>query len=381
MSRLDELFHKLLAGACTPAEKQELYALLAKPEHDADLQRLLDEAILSTTGDEKPVADERAGAILSIILEAQAKPARRKTILRTVAITAAAAAAVAALVWTGVQQMRPAQQPLVKTEETPPQEILPASSGALLTLGNGQTVPLDSLGQGVIAQQGGTSVKLGNGSLAYDDAQPGESTFNTLSTPRGRVFHVTLPDGSGVWLNAASSLRYPTSFDAAERTVELKGEAYFDIRPMAAKPFKVKVNGRTEVLVLGTRFNVSAYGNDPLIAATLLQGKVAVDQRVLQPGEQARITGENAIKIVKADTSQVMAWRNGMFNFDNADIREVMKQLERWYDIDVIYETDIPPLRFGGKMERSLSLQQITRILAISDVHCRLEGRKLIITP
>lgn len=380
MSRLDELFHKLLSGSCTQQEKQELYALLATPEHDTSLQRLLDEAIHSTTED-KAVDEERAEEILSIILQARPQQAKRRTLYRTLTITAAAAAAILALAVVTIRQVQPANTATTPVAEIQ-SEILPATSGAILTLGNGQTIPLDSQGHGVIARQGGTSVKLGKGTLAYDDVQHGEATFNTLSTPRGRVFRVTLPDGSDVWLNAASSIRYPTSFEGAERTVELTGEAYFDIRPMAGKPFRVKVGDKTEVQVLGTRFNVSAYGNDALIATTLLQGKVAVNQKVLQPGEQAQLISEaSAMKIVPADTSQVIAWRNGMFNFENADIREVMKQLERWYDIDVVYENGVPPLRFGGKMERGLTLQQITRILAISNVHCRQEGRKLIITP
>lgn len=380
MSRLDELFQKLMAGACTQQEKQELYGLLAGQEHDDDLHRLLDGAIHATTGEEKPVNDDRASAILSIILQAQAPP-KRRPLLRRLAIGTAAAAAVALAVL-GIRQLQPATPPAPLAAATHTETYPPATSGAVLTLGNGQTISLDSLEQGVIARQGGVSVKLGDGSLAYDEQQPGAATFNTLTTPRGRVFHVTLPDGSGVWLNAASSLRYPTSFGPSGRTVELTGEAYFDIRPMTGAPFTVKAGDGAEVLVLGTRFNVSAYGNEPRIATTLLQGKVSVNRSVLRPGQQARVSGGGAVtEVVEADTSRVMAWRNGMFNFGDADIREVMQQLERWYDIDVIYENGIPPLRFGGKMERSLSLQQVLRILAISDVHCRLEGRKLIITP
>ncbi|WP_298712177.1 FecR family protein [Chitinophaga sp.] len=379
MSRLDELFHKLLSGSCTQQEKQELYALLATPDHDADLQRLLDEAIVSDTSG-KPVDDGRANEILSIILQAQARPAKRRSLYRILRIPAAAAA-VLALAYFGIRELRqPSSTKAVAVSPTAVQDILPAAEGAILTLGDGHSIPLDSQSQGVIARQGGATVKLSGGALAYDNVQTGEATFNTLTTPRGRVFRVTLPDGSGVWLNAASSLRYPTRFDKSDRTVELHGEAYFEITPMANKPFRVKAGGKTEVLVLGTRFNVSAYGNDAQIAATLLQGKVAVNQKVLQPGEQAQVEG-TALRVLKADTLQVTAWRNGMFNFENADIREVMNQLERWYDIDVVYENGVPPLRFGGKMERGLSLQQITRILAISDVHCRLEGRKLIITP
>ncbi|WP_119080610.1 FecR family protein [Chitinophaga alhagiae] len=377
MSRLDELFSRFISGSCTQQEKRELFALIARPENDAALQQLLD-GLIAGMDEEKEVDAARAREILSVILKAGTGKSRRSKVFSLLG-RVAAAAAVLALVAAGIRyfQQRPAAvQPAGNIVA---QDIPAAVSGAVLTLGDGSKISLDSLGQGLIANQAGTKVLLGNGSVSYNSSQSAAVTFNTLNTPRGRVFHITLPDGSGVWLNAASTLRYPTSFSGADRTVELSGEAYFNISPQAGKPFKVKAAGQ-EVVVLGTGFNVSAYSNDAQMTTTLLHGKVAVNSKVLRPGEQARIAEGGALQISRADTSQVMAWKNGMFNFENAGIHEVMKQLERWYDIDVTYENGIPAMQFGGKIERSLSLMNITRILEISNVHCRLEGRKLIVT-
>ncbi|WP_343704131.1 FecR domain-containing protein [Chitinophaga sp.] len=377
MSRLDELFSRFINGSCTQQEKRELFALIARPENDAALQQLLD-GLIAGMDEEKEVDAARAQEILSVILKAGTGKSRRSKVF-TLLKRVAAAAAILALVAAGIRyfQQRPATAPPAGSPVV--QDIPAAVSGAVLTLADGSKISLDSLGQGLIANQAGTKVLLGKGSVSYNSSQSEAVTFNTLNTPRGRVFHITLPDGSGVWLNAASTLRYPTSFSGADRTVELSGEAYFSISPEASRPFKVKAAGQ-EIVVLGTGFNVSAYSNDAQMATTLLHGKVAVNSKVLQPGEQARIAEGGALKVSRVDTSQVMAWKNGMFNFENAGISDVMKQLERWYDIDVTYENGIPAMQFGGKIERSLSLMNITRILEISNVHCRLEGRKLIVT-
>jgi ferric-dicitrate binding protein FerR (iron transport regulator) len=378
MAALDELFHKFINGACTQQEKQALFALMARPGNDAALQRLIDDVIASTDEDME-VAPERAQEILSVILKAgteKSRPAKIFSILRPVA----AAAAILLLAGAAYYLLR---RPAQVADPAAPvaQDIPAATSGAVLTLADGSKVSLDSLSQGLIAHQGGASVTLAKGSVVYNSNGAEEVAYNTLNTPRGRVFHITLPDGSGVWLNAASTLRYPTSFSAHERIVELNGEAYFDIQPHANAPFKVKAGNNTEILVLGTGFNVSAYPNDAQVATTLLHGKVSVNASLLQPGQQAQVAaGGQAVNVLPADTSQVMAWKNGMFNFENASISEVMKQLERWYDIDVQFENGVPAMQFGGKIERGLSLMHITRILEISNVHCRLEGRKLIVT-
>jgi ferric-dicitrate binding protein FerR (iron transport regulator) len=377
MSRLDELFERYISGSCTQREKRELFALIARPENDAALKALLD-GFIAGMDEEKDVDAGRAQEILSVILKAGTEKKPRSKVFRLFR-RVAAAAAVLALAIAGIRYFQHTAGTTGSSAGPVAQDIPAAVSGAVLTLGDGSTISLDSAAQGEIANQAGTRVTMGKGAVSYNSSLSTEVSFNTLYTPRGRVFQITLPDGSEVWLNAASSLRYPTSFEGADRTVELSGEAYFDISPQANKPFKVKAAGQ-EITVLGTGFNVRAYKDDAQTATTLLQGKVAVNGAVLQPGQQARTQKDGPLKVSRIDTSQVVAWKNGMFNFENAGIGEVMKQLERWYDIDVVYENGIPAMQFGGKIERSLSLMHITRILEISNVHCRLEGRKLIVT-
>jgi transmembrane sensor len=373
MSDFEQLFRKYMSGAASAREKTELFDLIAQPGHNDDLLRLIDE-VIADPGQELEVAPEKANEILSLIVQTQPVP-KRTVRMRTIARWAAAAAVVAGIgiaTWTALQHRSVTPSAIVQNTD-----IAPAANGALLTLSNGKTVMLDSLQQGAVAK----GITLQKGSVIYADAETG---YNTLSTPRGRVFHVVLPDGSQVWLNAGSTLQYPTQFHK-ERTVSLNGEAYFEVAQNAQLPFTVKTGDRSAVRVLGTSFNINAYDNEPVIQTTLLTGSVQVQagnaSNILRPGEQASISQSAAISIIKADTSQVMAWRNGIFNFDNADITTIMKQLERWYDIDVVYEKNIPAFAFGGKMERNLSLQQVIRILEISKVHFRLNGKTLTVTP
>lgn len=261
-------------------------------------------------------------------------------------------------------------------------DIKPGKAGAILTLADGTQLVLDSLGNGVVATQNGAAAVLKNGQLSYERSgkDQGEVVYNTMSTPRGRQFHVTLPDATVVWLNAASSIRFPTVFKGAERRVEVVGEAYFEVAKNEKIPFRVSVNGRAEIEVLGTHFNVDAYDNNKALKTTLLEGSVKVNGTVIKPGEQALIT--NALRVIKnADLSKVMAWKNGLFNFEGATLEEVMQQLERWYDIEVVYEKGIPDIAFGGEMTKNISLDGLLLALEKSDIHFRLEGRKLIVLP
>lgn len=266
--------------------------------------------------------------------------------------------------------------------------ITPGKAGAILTLADGSQVVLDSLANGVIAKQNGARVVLTNGQLAYDPTENsnGEIVFNTIATPKGRQFQVTLPDGTQVWLNAASSIRYPTAFSGEERKVEVTGEAYFEVAKNTNMPFRVSVNNKAEIKVLGTHFNVNAYENEKAIATTLLEGSVRVAATepgnvILQPGQQAQI--ENAsIKIIKnANTDKAIAWKNGLFYFDGASLAEIMRQLERWYDIEVVYEKGIPDIEFEGEMTKDVSLDGLLVMLGKTEIHFRIEGRKLIVLP
>lgn len=266
--------------------------------------------------------------------------------------------------------------------------IAPGKAGAILTLADGSQVVLDSLRNGVVAVQSGASVALADGELVYDPTGhiSHEIQYNKMTTPKGRQFQMTLPDGSRAWLNAASSIRFPTIFAQNERKVEVTGEVYFEVAKDANKPFIVNVNNKEDIEVLGTSFNVNAYDNEKTINTTLLDGSVRVSTTrtlagvVLKPGQQARTNSAATIQVMNnADVEKIMAWKNGLFNFEGANLEEVMRQLERWYDIDVVYENGIPEIYFLGEMSRQIALADLLEILRRTEVDFRIEGRKLIV--
>lgn len=296
-----------------------------------------------------------------------------------------AAAAVALMllggVWFWKQQMAVHHEKGVQLAD-----ITPGTQGAILTLGDGSTVVLDSLHNGEIANQQGVKAVLLNGKLLYEKSGSEPATtvvYNLMTTPRGRQFHLVLPDGSQVWLNAQSSIRYPTAFTGKERRVDISGEVYFEVRKDEQKPFFVNVPGRAEIAVLGTDFNIKAYTEDPYLNTTLVNGAVKVGtgikSTVLKPGYTAAI-GQGDIKVISADIEQVLAWKNGAFYFDGATLQEVMRELSRWYDIEVVYEPGLPEARFGGKISRDVNLAGLLRGLQATGVHYRIEqGRKLVV--
>lgn len=272
--------------------------------------------------------------------------------------------------------------------------IGPGQEGAILTLADGSTVLLDSLGNGVISNQPGVQVILENGALNYKrsnstaDLNP---AFNSMSTPKGRQFRLQLPDGTRVWLNAASSIRYPVTFAGNARRVEIRGEAYFEVAPDKNKPFLVNIHNKAEVEVLGTSFNVNAYADEPQISTTLIDGRISVSKTnssdnasgklLLQPGQQSQLKNDQLELIRNPDLSKVIAWKNGLFNFEGTGLKEMMRQLERWYDIEVVYEGNVPDVHFFGKMSRKLDLTTVLTALKGFGLHFRMEERKLVIMP
>jgi transmembrane sensor len=274
-------------------------------------------------------------------------------------------------------------------------DVAPGRVGAVLTLEDGRAVTLDGVKDTVVAIQQGTRVVMDKGHLVYKgEEKPVRSllSYNTVRTPRGHQFHLLLPDNTGVWLNAASSIRYPTGFTGNERKVEVSGEVYFEVTPNEKMPFRVITGDKTAIDVLGTHFNVKAYPEEPGIETTLLEGSVRVGagkgRLVLRAGEQARVEAGAAAgaeptlrKVAGVDTSQVMAWKNGVFNFHLANLEEVMRQLSRWYDIQVAYEAPVPNKRFDGEMGRDVNLSEVLVFLQGSGVHFRLEdnGKKIVI--
>jgi ferric-dicitrate binding protein FerR (iron transport regulator) len=266
-------------------------------------------------------------------------------------------------------------------------DVAPGGNKAVLTLGDGSTIVLDSAHTGVLSQQGNAKVqKLDSGQLAYNTLyeKPTGVVYNTLVTPRGGQYQLVLPDGSKVWLNAASSLRFPTSFQGKDRQVELTGEAYFEVAKNRTMPFKVKVNNEAEVEVLGTHFNIMGYKDEQTMKATLLEGSIKVSKgiisKMVRPGEQAQLNARGELEIVKdADVDEAIAWKNGYFQFHIADIETVMRQLTRWYDIDVYYESKKPEGHFLGEISRNNNLSDVLKMLEVNGVHFRLEGKKLIV--
>ena len=258
----------------------------------------------------------------------------------------------------------------------------------MLTLADGSTIVLDSAAQGRIASQGNATIlKNGNGELAYQvgDTGKAEAGTNTISTPAGGQYSIKLPDGSQVWLNARSSITFPTAFSGKERRVKVRGEVYFEISKDKSKPFVVDVDGRQQVIVTGTHFNVNAYPDEPEMRTTLLEGAVSVaetnaggESLQLVPGEQAslRTNGQAGRRFRKAtvDVSETVAWKNGLFQFRETSLAAIMRDIERWYNVEVTYPEGIPQKRFSGKLRRNSKASEILEILKFAGVNFRIEG-------
>jgi hypothetical protein len=261
--------------------------------------------------------------------------------------------------------------------------IVPGTNKATLTLANGTTILLDDANDGQIAKQAGVKItKTANGQIVYQAEATGqeEAVQNTVTTPKGGQYKIILPDGTNVWLNAASSITYPTAFKGADREVTLNGEGYFEVAKNKAMPFRVKSALQT-VEVLGTHFNINTYADEALVKTTLLEGSVkvisATNSTLIIPGEQAVIDrgGNGVISKQQVNLDKEVAWKNGVFSFADEDIREVMRQVSRWYDIDVVYEGDMPHEKFFGEISRSSNLADVFRILELNNMKFVVEGK------
>ncbi|MBP8114121.1 MAG: FecR family protein [Chitinophagaceae bacterium] len=265
-------------------------------------------------------------------------------------------------------------------------DVVPGGNKAILTLADGSTIILDNAANGNLTEQGNTKViKLDDGQLAYNtlNEKPTEIVYNTISTPRGGQYQLTLADGTKVWLNAASTLRFPATFSGNERKVELTGEGYFEVAKNAAMPFKVSVNNMT-VEVLGTHFNINSYSDEASIKTTLLEGAVKVTNgdavQMLSPSNQAQLTADGEIRLNRnVDIEDVVAWKNGIFNFSGTAIENIMRQISRWYDLDVSYEGAISKETFSGVVSRNSNLSQVLKIMEQAGVKFKIEGKKIIV--
>ncbi|NIG55105.1 FecR domain-containing protein [Chitinophaga sp. Cy-1792] len=263
-----------------------------------------------------------------------------------------------------------------------------AGKNPVLILEDGSFVTLDSTQDGVLSQQGQAVVSKSASTLSYQQRGNADAAvhYNTLKTPKGGQFRLILPDGTSVWLNAASSITYPTTFSGKERKVTITGEAYFEVAAVADKPFTVTA-GNTDVLVLGTSFNINAYEDEQNTKTTLLQGAVLVkgktDMQHLLPGQQAVVSANNLQVIKPADIFATVAWKNGLFAFKDADAASVLRELARWYNVEIIYKGGMPDGVFTGEMSRSLTLEQVAGLMRTTRIHMSItdEGRSITVTP
>lgn len=393
---LSNLIYKYLHNRLTPEEYGELWRLLRERSDETPLNEELQklwEAVKSdppqipgTVWDQKMQQAKEKFAAAKV-----AESAQQAGIIRFKRYRWAAAATILLLITSGIYYLtnQKANNPVVKNTQPQSQhDRLPGGNRAVLTLADGSVIELDSAGNGKLAQQGGTQIiKKTNGQLLYKSS--GDSTaavaYNVLQTPRGGQYNITLPDGSKVWLNAASSLRYPVVFRGNERRVEISGEAYFEVAKDPSRPFKVQVN-QMEVEVLGTHFNINAYTDEEAIRTTLLEGRVKLitggENKYLQPGQQAQLKPAGEMKIVNdADLEETVAWKEGNFQFEGSDIKSVMRQLARWYDLDVSYKGSISK-HFIGSISRSVKLSQVLSMLQqTGEVKFITEGKKIIVMP
>jgi transmembrane sensor len=402
------LLEQYLAGQLTESQRNELDEIMQNTDYEDVVKECL--LLLMERADvgAQSGGDRILQNILSVDKTADQPAETRGGLLHfwrrpMVKGFAAAAVVLAAIAGTWFFLRGHRTGPAVATVSPKTTTIKPGTNRAVLTLANGQQILLDDAHNGVLGQQGKTRViKLDSGQLAYTDAggaaanagaaaNPGTAgnpaaaaiLFNTIATPRGGQYQVTLPDHTKVWLNAESSLRFPTAFTEKQRIVELTGEAYFEVAPDKNQPFLVKA-GSTETRVLGTQFNVMAYGDEGPVRTTLLEGSVQMGQgqanALLVPGQQGQwdaANGKMATRIV--NTRQVTAWKDGYYYFDRTSVQSVMRQIARWYDVQIVYQGQAPRDEIVGKIPRTADVSEVLHVMELIGIRFRIEGRTITV--
>lgn len=389
-NRLQYLVNQYLSDKSTPEELQEFWQHIREIEDESPMQEALQHLWQqSQQGNETPAMGW--GPVLQQVFDrANAAEAAQKVVplhRRPIIRWAAAAAVILSLGIAGYWLLnKPSgSAKIVDTGKPTRQDVAaPQNNRATITLGNGKTIYLDSAASGSLATQGNVQlVKLADGQIAYHGSA-NEIVYNTLTNPMGsKVIDMKLSDGSQVWLNAGSSITYPVAFIGNERTVDISGEVYFEVAHNAAMPFRVH-HGAMEVQVLGTHFNINAYDDEPAIKTTLLEGSVKVISggatALLRPGEQVSISQPSQLsQPIPVQTDVVMAWKNGLFSFTGADLKTVMRQLSRWYNIQVKYEGELPARKFSGEITHDLTLSQLMNGLQSLGIKFSIEGRTMVV--
>lgn len=388
---ISSLLARKLYGTLTAPEEAELEAWLNKSADNREiLDKLLSESIRKQEIEHLHEFDEETALKKVWAKIGQPESTGRSTLMSYMIRIAAAAAIVIALsVSFWIYKVKsPAERLSYQAKRT---EILPGANKAILILSNGTKIDLQAAQSGNIAYQAGAVVsKRADGKIDYQGAgaataQPGATAaLNTLSVPKGGQYELTLPDGTRVWLNAASSLTYPVEFTGKERQVTLTGEAYFEVAKNSGKPFFVNVDGKQTVEVLGTHFDIKAYNDDPEIRTTLLEGSVKVSCKnshaIIKPGQMAVNDLKAPLSVRNADLDEVMGWKNGLFVFNDERMEDVLRIAARWYDVDVEYQTDVSQKKLRGIVSKYKNIRELLDNITItSGIHYKIEGRRVIL--
>jgi hypothetical protein len=384
-----ELMEQFVSGEISSEGKAMLLSMLDNPEYSGELDSILRENYdsveipsVSPETTEKFIKELRNR--MDIAAEGRDSSSAILNILNWRKIAVAASVLLVIGLGTLFVFQKESKLPMVVASKGSDDKE-PAKTGAILTLSNGSKIVLDSVGNGLLANQSNTAVSKKNGGLVYSAGANAEAVLNTMTTPRARQYNLELSDGTKVWLNASSSITFPTSFAANERKVKISGEVYFEVAKDKTRPFRVLVN-EMQVNVLGTHFNVNAYEDEASVNTTLLEGSVLITEKskkiLLKPGQQAEKQKSGTIVVNdKVNLEEVMGWKNGVFYFENASLQMVLRQLSRWYDVDVEFEKGVEPRTFEGEIQRDLKLSQVLKILEKNKVHFKIDGKILRVMP
>ncbi|NRF41970.1 FecR family protein [Pedobacter foliorum] len=379
--RLEYLIGLSIDQKASAEELAEMAELMALPEHEELVKELLFKAY-EMPKNEVDIDPEKGEAILQAIY--QTTPVSKKPVKLPLLKWISVAAAVLLIASVGILFLTHKTKPLQQMASKHRHVITPGGNKAMLTLADGSKVALTGGAAGKVASQGGVLItKTAKGQLTYINTGSALSSngYNVIETPKGGQYQVTLPDGTGVWLNAASTLKYPVVFAGGERKVELNGEAYFEVAHNKKLPFRVVSNHQT-VEVLGTHFNINSYQEEGIQKTTLLEGSVKVSvlksTSILKPGQQAQVWKNKTIEVSIVDTEEAVAWKNGYFRFHREDIESIMRKVSRWYNVNVEFKGGISDEKFNGTISRTKNINQVLEMLETTNaVHFKIEGRRV----
>lgn len=387
--RLQYLFQQYFEKKASAEERTELANLLEDDNNREHIMNLFTVKWATYPGDGEVISEDASNEMLKQILEKTiveneviSIEKNRKFNWRQIAAAAAIISFIAVGYWLFTNNKKSIEAPVIAKNIN--EDVNPGSFKARLTLADGSTITLDSAALGELTKQGGTVILNKDGKLVYNPStNTGEVLYNTVATANGETYSLTLADGSQVWLNAGSSIRFPVAFSGKERRIETTGEVYVKVAKNPAQPFVAVVAGM-EVLALGTEFNINAYSDETNGTATLIEGSVKVSNgtasTILQPGQQTNVSGKDQLTVAKkVNLDEITSWKEGKFHFESADLKTILRQFARWYDVEVQYAGAIPTDKYFVIINRNVTLASVLKALQANGINFKIEGKKLLV--